>query len=167
MSYLMSPMEQNVLNGYRGDNDDLDKFFDISQYDAPSNGMFPSGTGFTPNGMNFNGVMATFPPTPPGYGQLQYEAQTSGFPFPQQQVNPAAIMANGVQGSESSRANSQEQSQTSEEVYAPKPKRTRRSKKKPLSKEEAEKKREEFLERNRVAVSTNSSSRLNSYLLPY
>lgn len=142
------------MNGYRGDNnDDLDKFFDISQYTAPSNGMFPTGTGFAPLGMNFSGGMATFPPTPPGYGQVQYDAQTSCFPFSEQQIDPAAIMSNDVQGSESSPANSQEQSQTSEEVYVPKPKRTRRSKKKPLSQEEAEKKREEFLERNRVAAS--------------
>jgi hypothetical protein len=167
MNYnYMSSMESNALNAYRGDNDDLNKFFDMSQYDAPcSNGMYPFGSGFTPNGMNIDGGMGgNFAPNTvfqpgPNYGQPQYQPQAADFPFPEQPVDPAAIMTNGTEGSESVRHKSEQ----SEDVYVPKPKRTRRSKKKPLTEEQQEKKREEFLERNRVAVSPSRSIYLSNY----
>ena len=146
------------------------------------NEMYSFGSGLTPNNMSIDGGMTMggsfaqnnmFRPGP-SHGRL-YEPHTSGFQFPQE-LDSTAIMRpqsqslNGVEGSESSGAfaNSQEQaggmvfSQASDmsfdqseepEAFIPKPKRTRQSKKKPLTKEQQEAKREEFLERNRVAAS--------------
>lgn len=147
------------------------------------NEIYSFGSVLIPNGMNIDdgmtmeGSFAQNNMFQPGlsHGRLQYEPHTSGFAFPQQ-ADPAVIMRsqsqslNGIEGSESSRtfANSQEQaggmacSQASDETFGqseepetfiPKPKRTRQSKKKPLTKEQQEAKREELLERNRVAAS--------------
>jgi hypothetical protein len=158
------PIENNMTNGYGGDdNSDLNQIFESSQYGATSsNGMFAFGSGFTPNGMNIDGGMggnfaqnAMFQ-AGSNQGQLEYQPQTSAFSFPQQQVDPSAIMRpNETQDSECSQESS-EPSQQQGETGASKTKKTRRSKKKPLTKAQEEQKREEFLERNRVAVSPKS-----------
>jgi hypothetical protein len=148
----MEGMEGNAANGFSNDNADLDQCLFDNQPGVPfgsnagdMNGMYPFG-GLVSNIMNVNGAM-----TVGGFSQnnmyqpdsnqipLQYDPQSSGFPFAQQ---PAADM---------SYTQPQQPEQT--ESPSPKQKRTRRSKKKAPTKEEADKKREEFLERNRVAAS--------------
>ena len=158
------PIENNMTNGYEGDdNSDLNQIFESSLYGATSsNGRFAFGSGFTPNGMNIDGGMGDnftsngMFQTGPSHGQLEYQSLTSSFPFAQQQVDPSAIMRpNETQGSQRSQESS-EPSQQQGEAWSSKPKKTRKSKKKPLTKAQEEQKREEFLERNRVAVSPES-----------
>jgi hypothetical protein len=162
----------NNMNVYAGGNDDLDEILD-SQYPAPpNNSMFAFGSGFTPNGMMLDGgIGGNLPPNTifeagPNQGQLRYNTQSSGFPFPQQQVDPSAIMRpNGASGSESSQEPT-EPSQQQKEAYIPKPKRTRQSKKKPLTQAQQEQKREEFLERNRIAASKCRKRKQVCFFLP-
>ena len=155
------PIESSMTNGYEGDdNSDFNQIFESSLYGATSsNGMFAFGGGFTPNGMNIDGGMGgNFTSngmfqTDPSHGQFEHQPPTSAFPFPQQRVDPSAIMRpNETQGSEHSQQSS-EPSQQRGETWPPKPKKTRKSRKQPLTKAQEEQKREEFLERNRVAVS--------------
>lgn len=143
--------------------------------------LFSIGSGLTPNGLNIDMGMMGGPHSQDNMFQQgpanelpQYRNQNTSFPFPNQQVDLATPMKpqsfSGGEGSECSPAStaSHEQAESngyshgSEASYAhseqspvapPKPKRTRRSKKKPLTKEQQEIKREEFLERNRVAAS--------------
>ena len=190
MDYFIEGMECSAPNGYGDENNaDLNDIFDDPQYGASnlSNAggiyeMYSFGSGLTPNDMSIDGGMtmegsfahSNMLQPGPSHGRLHDEPHTSGFPFLEQQVDPAAITrvqsTNRLEGSESSLtfANSQEQaggmafsqasdvsySQSEEpETFILKPKRTRQSKKKPLTEEQKEAKRKEFLERNRVAAS--------------
>jgi len=144
------PME-NTGNGYMstgyhsGANADLDNIL-YSQTQGQS--MFGEDfrnfkTGLTPSGMNLDGGMGgTFT-----NNNNMFEAPA--FPFPAQQVNPSTIM----RPEETSTSKAPKMFQQQDEAVEPKPKRTRQSKKKPLTKAQEEAKREEFLERNRVAAS--------------
>lgn len=137
---------------FSNDNADLDQCLFDNQSGAPlgsiaddMNGMYPFGE-LVPNIMNENGGMAVGDFTQnnmfqPNSSQAppQYDPQSSGFPFAQQPATDITY--------------TQPQQPQQTESPSPKQKRTRRSKKKAPTKEETEKKREEFLERNRVAAS--------------
>ncbi len=176
----MVDIEGSTASGF-GDqsNHDLDQYLNFHQPDGLAaqnpdgvNDMYLFRSGLTPNGMDIDGGVTQtafednnlFPPGP-SQSLLQYGLH-SGFPFPQ--INPATIMGppqsltglhdSVLQNLSNGKGNPggmtySQASEKPQEVQVSKPKRTRRSKKKQLSQDEQDRKRKEFLERNRVAAS--------------
>jgi hypothetical protein len=137
-------------------------------YLLANNPNFRLPTGYTPNGMTFDGRMWANDGLPQ---QFQMDSDNNGFPFPPSlgQIDPsmtsnpqpetATAAENPAQ--QSTKSSKPSRKRTITDVTAPAPdaaappvkKRRARKPKKQPSKEEEERKRNKFLERNRIAAS--------------